>query len=264
MPTTDRLNNTALSSTNRSYIAVSAFHLDFFSYTVSDGPAPGFAKIGSLVCVTGGTSGNCPKGRILRENGRKLYPDAYPSINVYMVGVYDAVTGFKGFIDPNSPVFAPFNTDKPTYIGDSTDPGPGGLLDRGAPVFTNSSVEAGTSITAGTTLTATSLAVQNPIALTQATTSTLTANCATGSLFHVTLSTSDNFSIQASNVTPGQLVVFIINITGASVTPTITFGNNIRESGNLVITSGRQATATFIGYSTYLMEISRVANILVS
>lgn len=137
----------------RQYLSVSSFELDFFTHTVSLNTS--YQTVGTLTAVSGATAANCPKSRVLRENGRKLYPDANPGVTVYMVGVYDAITELSGFIDPNSPVFTILNTDKPNYLANSTDPGVGGLVDKANPVYTNSSVDAGTFITAGTNITAT-------------------------------------------------------------------------------------------------------------
>jgi hypothetical protein len=86
---------------------------------------------GTLTAVTGGTAANCPKGRVLRENGRKLYPSANPGITTYLVGVFDDKTFLNGFIDPNSPVFVPFNTDKPVYLDNGVNGGNGGLAPGG-------------------------------------------------------------------------------------------------------------------------------------
>jgi hypothetical protein len=86
---------------------------------------------GTLTAVTGGTAANCPKGRVLRENGRKLYPSANPGITTYLVGVFDDKTFLNGFIDPNSPVFVPFNTDKPVYLDNGVNGGDGGLASGG-------------------------------------------------------------------------------------------------------------------------------------
>lgn len=134
-----------MTTPRRSYLSVSHFENDFFTHNVSLNKS--FQTVGALTTVTGATAANCPKNRVLRENGRKLYPGANPGVTVYMVGVYDAVTELSGFIDPNSPVFTVLNTDKPNYLADSTDPGVGGLVDKANPVFTNSTVEALGNIT---------------------------------------------------------------------------------------------------------------------
>ncbi len=86
---------------------------------------------GTLTAVSGATAANCPKGRVLRENGRKLYPSANPGITTYLVGVFDDKTFLNGFIDPNSPVFVPFNTDKPVYLDNGVNGGNGGLAPGG-------------------------------------------------------------------------------------------------------------------------------------
>lgn len=122
----------------RCYIALNNFNENFFSYDGKD-----------LDYVSGANCENCPKGRILRENGRKLYPPGdslipgpYPGITTYMVGVFDAVSFLNGFINPNSPIFTPMNTDKPTYVPTGDDSG--GESDdesnRGPPVFTRGDI----------------------------------------------------------------------------------------------------------------------------
>jgi hypothetical protein len=131
----------------RSYLSVAPFHANIFKYSSTLNAA--FQWVGGISALPNTTAANCPRGRVLRENGKRIYPDANPGVTIYMVGVYDAVTGFTGFIDPNSPVFTLFNTDKPNYIGNSTDPGPGGLRDLGMPIYTNTSVDAGTYVSAG-------------------------------------------------------------------------------------------------------------------
>jgi hypothetical protein len=108
-------------TTRRSYITTAPFDNYFFSYSVT---IIDLVTTGTLTQVSGATCANCPTGRILRENGRKLYPDANPGVTNYMVGVYDSVTFLNGFIDPNADIFAVYNSDKPTYIADNGDSGP--------------------------------------------------------------------------------------------------------------------------------------------
>lgn len=146
-------NGSDLGSANRSrraYLSVAAFNNNFFAYTITMNSS--YAKVGTInVSVTGATAANCPKGRVLRENGKKLYPDANPGVTKYMVGVYDAVTELSGFIDSNDPVFTIYNTDKPTYMASyPNDVYP----EKAPPVYTDTSVQAGTTITAGTSVAA--------------------------------------------------------------------------------------------------------------
>lgn len=121
----------------RSYIATKPFSNAFYAYS---------EETSSLNAVTNNNA-LCPVGRVLRENGKKLYPDANPGINQYYVGVYDPVTFLKGFIDPNGGVFAEFNANKPTYLddnysddGESDDNSEG--PDAGDPIYTKGNITA--------------------------------------------------------------------------------------------------------------------------
>ena len=109
-----------LNSPRLAYITTAAFNDYFFSYTTTINLS--LETIGTLGPVSGASAGNCPMGRVLRENGRKLYPGANPGVTTYLVGVYDAQTMLSGFIDPNAKVFQIYNTDKPTYLTDGVDP----------------------------------------------------------------------------------------------------------------------------------------------
>ena len=68
---------------------------------------------------------------------RKLYPNAHPGVRTYMIGVFDSISFLSGFIDPDSPVFAVANNQIPAGYATGVDPGPGGMLDAGQPVYTN-------------------------------------------------------------------------------------------------------------------------------
>jgi hypothetical protein len=135
-----------------SYLSVAAYNNDIFTY--STGLNAQYVETGSLGPVSGATAVTCQKGRVLRENGRKLWPSANPGITTYLVGVYDAISGISGFIDPNSPVYTLFSSNKVYSLDQSVDPGPGAMLDKGMPILTNSSVEAGTFVSAGTNVSA--------------------------------------------------------------------------------------------------------------
>lgn len=130
----------------RSYISTETFTSRFRSYrTYLDK----FERKGELLQVTEDDS-LCPKGRILRENGRKLHPGANPGVGKYLVGVYDPVSFLSGFIDPNEHVFAIFNTDKPYFIDNDNDSEHGSVNDDqsegegddlGNPVYTRGNIE---------------------------------------------------------------------------------------------------------------------------
>ena len=116
-----RMSATFGSSSKRSYVSILPFCNDFFSYTKATNSQ--LVTTGRLEVLPGLTPMNCPQGRVLRETGRKLYPDANPGVTTYMVGVYDDQTLQTGFINPNSPVFGLMNTDKPTYLTNGLDIG---------------------------------------------------------------------------------------------------------------------------------------------
>ena len=128
----------------RSFVATENFFNYFKSYTT---------RIVDLetVGVFGNAASDCaqtPKGRILRENGRKLFPGANPNVGKYMIGVYDAETFLNGFIDPNSHVFALFSTEKPNFFDNDADSEHGSDNDDqtegddiGNPVYTRGNIE---------------------------------------------------------------------------------------------------------------------------
>ena len=105
--------------TRRAYLSMAAFNADIYSYTASLDPTT-FINTGVLGAVTGATASNCPIGRFLYENGKKLFPGVHPGVSTYMVGVFDPVSFLNGFIDPNSEKFTLMNTDKPVDLASST------------------------------------------------------------------------------------------------------------------------------------------------
>jgi len=141
----------------KSYISLYPFQNDFFRYTIQ---VTGSDSISTGVLTPiGGT--NCPKGRFLYETGRKLFPGVHPNINTYMVSVYDPVSILNGFIDPNSKVFSPMNTDKPysaqilNNINGIYGINPNGNTesDKGPGVFTLANSEFGANVEIGGNLT---------------------------------------------------------------------------------------------------------------
>jgi len=112
----------------RSYISTAPFNTVFYTYGNNQ-----------LVPLTSMYEGYCPAGRILRENGKKLFPDTNPGVTQYYVGVFDAVTFFNGFIDPNDAHFAVYNTDKPVYVPNNYDFG-NSMPDLGPSVYTQGNV----------------------------------------------------------------------------------------------------------------------------
>ncbi len=101
-------------TSRRSYISTDIFEYDFWTYTTSVNPTT-YITTGTLTNVAA-AAGVSPRGRVLRETGRKLVPGANPGVTVYMVEVFDSTSFLRGYINPNSPVFAPFNSDKPAFM----------------------------------------------------------------------------------------------------------------------------------------------------
>ena len=107
MATFGRTNNA--SQSRRSFISTCPFPGYFFSYKVQPGITPIFA----LGPVEGANNLTCPTGRILRENGRKLYPGINSGVETNMIGVYDSISFLSGFIDPNTRVFTLYTQNSP-------------------------------------------------------------------------------------------------------------------------------------------------------
>jgi hypothetical protein len=104
--------------------------------------APTYTWSGSLTAINFAVapySAYNVAGVVLRETGKKLYAEANPGVDRYMVGVFivdqegNNVSGDLGsmFIDPNCSVFAQFNGQRPTYIPTAEDDLAGNGLDLG-------------------------------------------------------------------------------------------------------------------------------------
>ena len=253
----------------RAYITTTAFNNDFYTYTTSQNPTT-FVTTGVLAAnVVGATALTCPANRILRENGKRLYPEgANPGVSTLMVGVYDSITGLKGFIDPNAPPFAVYNTDKSYQTPNGINPN-GSLIDQGPPIFTRGPTRlyGGVDVSGGLTvatgaLTAPELVLSPVVTLTQNAGNARVADCSTASYFNIVVNANTNFAIEATNVIPGQIVVMVLNSTAANNTPSISFSTNIRPfqtTPAIAITASRAATIAFIGLGTELLELSRTA-----
>jgi hypothetical protein len=279
------------SLTLRSYVSAEPFHLDFFSYTVSMNAS--FQRVGTLDIHAGLTSVNCPQGRVLRETGKKLYPGVNPGVSVVMVGVFDSVTLFNGYIDPNSPIFAVFSTDRPNYLPTGVDPGSGGLPELANALYTQGRVDAhkdintdsfitagdyvsaATYVNAGTYITAVRPIRCSTITLISGLTlgANVTINIELGQVFKIILPQTTNsgqgVTLRAyTGTNPGATLsggVFytILVSNGGTDNLTVTFGNNMLEQstggGPLVVsnTSGRTYLVSWLCDGSNLLEISR-------
>ena len=236
----------------RSYIATENFAGDFFSYSVKK---VNFNTVGTLSAVTT-TLADCPAGRVLRENGRKLAPGMNPSITTYMVGVYDNQSGLSGFIDPNAPVFAVYSNDRPNFLVDSVDPSAGGLTDKSAPVLTNGLVTAGIGLVATTGQIRAANVITMPESISGA---AVNINPELGQVFKI--SGNSNFSINApspNNLAGALLYLIVTNTQGNSIN--VSFGAGLREAAVLGIGNVETRTVTFVSDGTSFFEISRSNN----
>lgn len=199
----------------KSYVAAAPFHNDFFTYTITTDRNT-FKKTGALAAnVPGATATTCPAGRILRENGRKLFPGAHDGVTTLMVGVFDNQSMLSGFIDPNSPEFAVYNTDRPNYLVDAVDPA-GGLTDQGPPVKTNGQV-------------VTRVVSISPTLNTGDQTVSLDATL--GRTFTLTMPTDGGrtTTVNLSNALPGSDIFLIVSTRGG-LASTLVLGANIYSS----------------------------------
>lgn len=256
-----------------SYITTTAFQNDIFRYTTSLNPTT-FVTTGTLTSLGSlgtATAANCPANRILRENGKKLYPSGMviandvtygapnPGVTTYMVGVYDPITFLSGFIDPNSKVFAPYNQDKPEYVARGVNPNGNTEIDQGPPVYTLGTVTAGSGVianTGGVTVSTGQIRVGTVTALSQ--TSPATLNAALGQVF--TLTPNANITINATNVSAGS-VVYLRVLTSGTSSYNITFGTNFKSTNSGVLATGTVTAqtflVTFVSDGTNLNEVSR-------
>ncbi len=244
-------NGQLANGTRRSWISTAAFNDHFFSYTTTVNPTT-FQTTGSLGAVTGATAGNCPAGRVLRENGKKLYPEAHNSITTYMVGVFDPESFLSGFIDPNSQIFALYNTDKPAsldtfYLAQGANAN-GGARDLAPPVYTAGTVTASGQIRSSTVTTITSAS------------NAATIDVSLGQVFKIT--PTENVTFSVSNHLAGDRFTLIITTSGTtSYTMTFNGGSDLYSAGTLATgtTDARVFTISFISDGTNMYETGRTA-----
>ena len=256
----------------RQYISTEPFCNDFFTYTVTT-DANGL-QTGTFTQVSGATATTCPAGRVLRDNGKRLYPAAHPNVSYAMIGVFDPQTFLNGFINPNSPIFAMFNSDK-SYFAETDLTGVNGfargldsnlsstgLLNEGLAVFTNGNVIAGKQVYASSKVQHTG-AGSMAAGIFQS-----TINVANSQVFYF-LSPQSDITVNALNCsTVGtHAYLFLSNATFGS---SINFGTGFRPTA-LVSTGvmnnisslgpGRVNTIHFMGDGFGMTEVGRTLNL---
>jgi hypothetical protein len=261
------------SGPRRQYISTEAFNNDFFTYTVTT-DANGL-QTGTFTQVADATTVNCPAGRVLRDNGKRLHPGAHPNVTYAMIGVFDPQTFLSGYINPNSPIFAMFNSDK-AYFADTdltaaagfgrgldSNLSSSGLLNEGLAVFTNGNVIAGKQVYSDKRFSTTGAATATVGFPTAS-----TINVAAGQLFYFVNPTAD-MTIHALNCSTigTHAYVFLSNATLGS---SINFGTGFRPTAlvstgvmNNISSLGpnRVNTIHFMGDGFGMTEVGRTINL---
>lgn len=245
----------------RSYLSTGPFNNNIYTYTTALNPTT-FRQEGRLTAITTSPSGvtltatNCPGGRVLRENGRKLYPGVNPGLavgdtyqgstvgttttNHFWVGVFDAVTGVKGFINPNNATFSVFNSDKSLEVVDQDETITGGVTDD---IVTSGQLRS-SSITTNTT----------------STSGTLTINPSLGQVFRFTATMNGSVTLAATAGTavaqPGA-VVYIIFTNGGGQT---IVGDNTTVLGaaSATMTNAKTYAVTLVSNGVTFVQTSAV------
>ena len=261
------------SGPRRQYISTETFNNDFFTYTVTT-DANGL-QTGTFTQVADATTVNCPAGRVLRDNGKRLHPGAHPNVTYAMIGVFDPQTFLSGFINPNSPIFAMFNSDK-AYFADTdltaaagfgrgldSNLSSSGLLNEGLAVFTNGNVIAGKQVYSDKRFSTTGAATAT-VGLPTAS----TINVAAGQLFYFVNPQADMVVNAINCSTIGtHAYVFLSNATFGS---SINFGTGFRPTAlvstgvmNNISSLGpnRVNTIHFMGDGFGMTEVGRTLNI---
>lgn len=238
----------------RSYISTGTFHTDIFRYTTSvNASLQTVGTLTSLSSVGTGTAANCPINRVVRENGRRLFPDANPGVSGLLVGVYDAISGLSGFIDPNSSKFVLMSSDRANYLADPLNPVSGykDALVRSATVLPIT-VAATASIDAN-------LAQTFTLTTTTQATVALSASAVppAGSLTYLIVTNGASNGTSGSFTATATTITFVTN--PAVVTGTNTLGGGFREAASLVTSTvtGDIYVMTFISDGTRLIEAAR-------
>jgi hypothetical protein len=261
-----------LNTPRRSYITTTAFQNDIFRYTTSMNPTT-FQTTGTLTSLaTAGTAtaANCPANRILRENGKKLYPSGLmfandttygapnPGVTTYMVGVYDPITQLNGFIDPNSKVFAPYNTDKPEYVARGINPNGNTEVDQGPPVYTLGTVTAGTGV-----VTTSGQIRSNTITSSTTTTGTLTINPTLGQVFRFTTAMTGAVTLAATAGSAAALPGGIIYLVFANGGGQTLAGDNttVKSAATATMTNAKTYTVTLVSDGSLWYQTSAVQGV---
>ena len=166
-----------------------------------------------------------------------------------MVGVFDILNNLSGYINPNDPVFAPFNGDRPNYLKDSVNSVTKNL---GAPVLTQGNVMCSGDVVSSGQIRSQEFTILETV---DGTPNTAALDVSLGQVFMI--NTTKDVTIVPSNMSVGAHVYLIINGGGAH---TVTFGTGIFGLGTLTVANAKLYTIHFICNSpVYMFELGRTA-----
>lgn len=223
-------------ASKRSYIATGVFTTYFYSYTSSRNANN--QLVYTLAQNASATDAQCKAGHILKENGRKIVfgvnnIDTNTTTTLttsgnrpyYLVGVFDSSSMLSGFIDPNSPLFAPYSTDLPNFYDRSstnvTAPD-GSTNDMGAPVFTSGSITTTGNLVIGATSTVGSGKLNVPATGANAIAGTLTLTNAVAVVVSTTAVTASSLIFLSRRTLGGTMGHFSITATSAGASFSVT------------------------------------------
>ena len=270
------------------YISTAPFNSAFFTYTFT-GPsqANNFTGSGALSAVLNSsgaavTATDCPAGRVLRTNGKRLYPDsAALSVTTYpdrtpLIGVFDYHTNLSGFINPNATVFALYNVDKPVDDIGGTAAGSTNNT-RGMSVYTGGTVTAigdittsagniaattGTVTAAGQLRSTTSTALTAVSVSSGSATLTRDINPALGQVFTLSVQATagtNSIALTQATASPSGSIVYLVVTLTASHTTAI----NVAGTTNMKMVTQALGTVaskvwvfTFVSDGTNLNQVS--------
>lgn len=243
-------------SRHMNFISTAPYNTNFWTYTYTNpGTGNNFRGSGALSQVLN-RAGNavsatdCPAGRILRANGKKLYLDAaaVPALPPWddrtpLVGVYDYSTGLSGFIDPNQTVFALYNVDKPVDATDE-ESSKGRNTHKGMSIFTGGNITTtggliGYSTTTGTVAAVTQLTNKGATVVLNTPTGQITMNNA-----NINATANVSFTLTNSFISSANDIVLV------NLASTLGMGNYsiiaVPSAGSALITV-RNTTAGILG-----------------
>ena len=256
----------------RSYITTAAFNNSIYRYDTQLNSTT-FKNEGRLVSYSGLTTPSggainattCPKGRILREVGRKIFPGPNPGLavgdtyagavvgttatNHMWVLVMDHETGLRGYIDPNASLFAVYSSDRPPSFVDAAEDAGGAPTRLGQSVYTGGDVIAGGQVRSST-VTTDSTSVSG----------TLTINPTLGQVFRFTATMIGAVILAATAgsaaAAPGS-IVYVVFTNGGGQT-LVGDQSTVLTAVSVTMTTAKGYALTLVSNGVAFVQVSAV------